>query len=130
LAAVEKSCFIISSSVCENLLSFTIPLSHYLQSPKRDFSSAVDYAKHIIIWLKLMRQNSNELFTQIFQEANKLSKMYFDTEIKIPRNKNKQNYTVKPGDLELGGDLEQLCYFLITTFNFIVNKGNKILPPQ
>ncbi|KAF0732371.1 zinc finger MYM-type protein 1-like, partial [Aphis craccivora] len=92
LAAVEKSCFIISLLVCENLLSFTLPLSHYLQSPKRDLSSAVDYAKHIIKRLKHMRQNSNESFTQIFQEASKLSKMYFDTEIKIPRTTNKQNY--------------------------------------
>ncbi|XP_022177819.1 zinc finger MYM-type protein 1-like [Myzus persicae] len=92
LAAVEKSCFIISLLVCENLLSFTLPLSHYLQSPKRDLSSAVDYAKHIIKKLKHVRQNPNESFTQIFQEARKLSKMYFDTEIKILRTTNKQNY--------------------------------------
>jgi len=93
LAAVEKSCFIISLLVCENLLSFTLPLSHYLQSPKRDLSSAVDYAKHIIIKrLKHVRQNPNESLTKIFQEASKLSKMYFDIEIKIPRTKNKQNY--------------------------------------
>ena len=39
-----------------------------------------------------MRQNPNEWFTQIFQEASKFSKMYFDTEIKIPRITNKQNY--------------------------------------
>ncbi|KAL4148894.1 hypothetical protein QTP88_003037 [Uroleucon formosanum] len=69
LAAVEKSCFIISLLVYENLLSFTLLLSHYLQSPKRDLSSAVDYAKHIIKRLKHVRQNPNESFTHIFQEA-------------------------------------------------------------
>jgi|UniRef100_A0A2S2RB62 hypothetical protein len=87
LAAVEKSCFIISLLVCENLLSFTLPLSYYLQSPKRDLSSTVDCAKHIIKRMKHMRKNSNESFTQIFQEA-KLSKMYFNTEIKMSRTTN------------------------------------------
>jgi len=33
LAAVEKTRFIISLLVCEHLLNFTLPLSHYLQNP-------------------------------------------------------------------------------------------------
>lgn len=67
-------------------------MSRYLQSPKRDLSSAVDYDKDIIKRLKHVRQNPNESFTKIFQEASKLSKMYFDTKIKIPHIMNKQNY--------------------------------------
>jgi len=38
----------------------------------------------------MWRQNPS--FTKIFQEASKLSKMDFDTEIKIPRTTNKQNH--------------------------------------
>lgn len=30
---------------CENLLSFTLPLSHYLQNPNRDISSVKNFAK-------------------------------------------------------------------------------------
>lgn len=85
LAAVEKSSFIISLLVCEHLLNFTLPLSHYLQNPTRDLSSAMNYANDIINKLKHLRNNLIETFSSIFQEANKLKKLYFDSDISCPR---------------------------------------------
>ncbi|KAF0725767.1 zinc finger MYM-type protein 1-like [Aphis craccivora] len=96
LAAVEKSSFIISLLVCEHLLNCTLPLSHYLQNPTRDLSSAMNYANDIINKLKHLRNIFIETFSSIFQEANRFKKLYFDSDISCPRiinnQKNRENY--------------------------------------
>jgi len=56
--------------MCENLLRFTLSLLHYLLSPNRDFSFAVDYVNNIIRKLKHKRLNSNKLFSMISHDAS------------------------------------------------------------
>lgn len=83
LSAIEKYIFVIFLLVCENWLSFTLPLSHYLQNPNRDLLSAINYAKYIREKLKYLQNKKS--FSSIFKETMKLEKKYFDIEIKISR---------------------------------------------
>lgn len=124
LAAVEKSSFIISLLVCEYLLNFTLPLSHYLQNPARDLSSAMNYAHDIINKLKHLRNNYIETFSSIFQYANKLRKLYFDSEIVCPRiiknQKHRDNY-----DCNTPEEYYRTSIFVPSLDGFILNLENR-----
>ena len=58
LAAVEKSDFLLSLFVCEQLFSLTLPLSVQLQEKSMDFVSAMNRAKELIRTLHQIRETA------------------------------------------------------------------------
>ncbi|XP_049303765.1 zinc finger MYM-type protein 1-like [Bactrocera dorsalis] len=79
LAAVEKSDFLLSLFVCEQLFSLTLPLSVQLHEKSMDFVSAMNRAKELIRTLHQIRETADGFFNDIFQTASQMSKDLFDT---------------------------------------------------
>ncbi|CAH1106969.1 unnamed protein product [Psylliodes chrysocephalus] len=96
LATIEKSEFIVSLLVCEKFLSFTLPLSKYLQSPSHDLVSALDQANDVIASLQKTRDNGESIFKQLFNTASKLLEELFGSELKIPRLTGRQSHRANP----------------------------------
>lgn len=92
LAAMEKSEFIISILICNRLLSLTLPLSIMLQEPTIDLVEALRKVEDVIEAVEAIRENADTEFQKIFETAKKMSKDYFDVEIKAPRTNFRQRH--------------------------------------
>ena len=91
LAMIEKSEFIVSVLVSKKVLSLTNYLSILLQEPKLDLMAAIELAKTVVSSAKTMRNNSNENFQEIFNEATSLAKRIFKSDITISRQGRLRN---------------------------------------
>lgn len=89
LSALAQSQFVISLFSVEKLLGYSLPLSKILQLENSDLAFAMDNAEETISSVKYVRDNAEEQFKNIFDEAKQIADM-FDIEIKIPRLASKQ----------------------------------------
>lgn len=96
LAAVEKSDFLLSLFVCEQLFSLTLPLSVQLQEKSMDFVSAMNRAKELIRTLHQIRETADGFFNDIFQTASQMSKDLYDIDLVVPRVTSRQTTRANP----------------------------------
>lgn len=97
ISAIEKSSFLIALLVCEKLLSFTLPLSLYLQNQSHDLISSLGYAKSIKEKLQNIRNGNFETyFNEIYNAASVSARNNFDAEIRVPRTAKKQTVRDNP----------------------------------
>lgn len=96
--AIEKSDFLVCLLICEKIFSYTLPLSKYVESPGVDLSSVYTCATSVIETLQLLTEDVDVEFHKLFESASKIYKLYFDTELKVPRlvlvgrQTNRENY--------------------------------------
>ena len=81
--------FIVAVVVLENVLAVTLPLSKALQSPTVDLMQALANVKSVSDLLQRKRDNADETFADIWQQAKKLA-VEAGTELSIPRQTSRQ----------------------------------------
>ncbi|KAF0727401.1 zinc finger MYM-type protein 1-like, partial [Aphis craccivora] len=83
-SSVRRSEFLVSLEIVANLFAYTKTLSIQLQSSKQDLSMAKNNIKDIINLFNSIRENPENTFNSLFENAAKKAQM-FGEEIKIPR---------------------------------------------
>ncbi|KAL4098636.1 hypothetical protein QTP88_023199 [Uroleucon formosanum] len=83
-SSVRRSEFLVSLEIVANLFAYTKSLSIQLQSSKQDLSMAKKNIKNIIALFNNIRENPEDIFDSLFENAAKKAQM-FGEKIKIPR---------------------------------------------
>ncbi|XP_060853297.1 52 kDa repressor of the inhibitor of the protein kinase-like [Rhopalosiphum padi] len=83
-SSVRRSEFLVSLEIVANLFAYTKTLSIQLQSSKQDLSMAQKNIKNIIALFNSIRENPEDTFNSLFENAAKKAQM-FGEKIKIPR---------------------------------------------
>lgn len=90
-SSIHRFEFIVSLNILVNLLVLTVSLSRHLQAEKIDLWESYRMVDNIINLLKDYRNNSEEKFRKIYQDAENTART-FDIDIKIPRLTGRQTY--------------------------------------
>lgn len=126
LAAMKQSSFLISLLSCEKLLSFTATLSIYLQSPKRDLSSALTFAQSTLERLQHIRNEPIDYFAkEIFEKAQELMQEIFGAEIKIPRLTKVQAHRSNYVDTKSPQEYYRISVFIPSLDSLIFHLENR-----
>ncbi|XP_026482791.1 52 kDa repressor of the inhibitor of the protein kinase-like [Ctenocephalides felis] len=89
LQTLRSSDFIISSICLSDVLGTTVSLSRILQSSSIDLKKATDAFNDTLRVLRNRRENVDEIFQQLFEEAKEVAEQ-LDIDIKCPRLVSKQ----------------------------------------
>jgi hypothetical protein len=88
-AAMTKVEFIMTAVVIESFAALLLPLSVQLQTPGFDLMKVVSEVKLIIDVLEKRRENTDDVFHDIYQSAVALCEK-FEVELKLPRRVGRQ----------------------------------------
>lgn len=88
-AAIQRSEFIVALHVTSYCFSFTVDLSHSLQSSEIDISEAMDSVQVVLETFEKTRENAETIFQNMF-ETMQIIATTLEIEIKMPRTCSRQ----------------------------------------
>ncbi|XP_026473489.1 uncharacterized protein LOC113380896 [Ctenocephalides felis] len=127
LQTLRSSDFIISSICLSDVLGTTVSLSRILQSSSIDLKKATDAFNDTLRVLRNKRENVDEIFQQLFEEAKEVAEQ-LDIDIKCPRLVPKQIHRANNQSAQSAGDYFRRAVYIPLLDSIISDLQDRLSP--